>query len=148
VSVFGADAAELNFQRDSDKIEQMLTFNGNIGGYLSHDNEDHSNSPPRRCPGYIYALEIIEFLMDRYSPELPSDVPSIPQGRLAEIRARQTPFQTFVLMMGKITYNDVNKYFPTASDVKHPADTAARRLGSLNIVAAGKRSIPVYGKAT
>jgi hypothetical protein len=146
VSVFGVDAAELNFQRDSDKIEQMLTFNGNIGGYLRDGKEGYSNSSPRRCPGYMYALEIIVFLTDRYCPERSSEVPSIPQARLEELKARQTPFQKFVLMMGKITYNEVNKYFPTASDVKHPLDTAARRLGSLNIVAAGKRSIPVYGK--
>ncbi|KAG7345039.1 hypothetical protein IV203_032570 [Nitzschia inconspicua] len=30
VSVFGTDAGKLNFQRDPDKLKQMLTFNGNI----------------------------------------------------------------------------------------------------------------------
>ncbi|KAG7345038.1 hypothetical protein IV203_032569 [Nitzschia inconspicua] len=67
----------------------------------------------------------------------------IPQARVEEIKCSQATFQKFVLMMAKITYDAANKYFPTASDVKHPLDTTGRNIGHLSIVAAGKRSIPV-----
>ncbi|KAG7370111.1 hypothetical protein IV203_027857 [Nitzschia inconspicua] len=144
VSVFGTDAAKLNFQRDPDKLKQMLTFNGNINQIEAAGKS--FNFPPRRCPGYENATAIMEFSVDRYRPKLSidSEMHDIPQARLDEIKCSQTTFQKFVLMMGKITYDAANKYFPTASDVKHPLDTTGRNVGHLSIVAAGKRSIPVY----
>ncbi|KAG7344774.1 hypothetical protein IV203_032305 [Nitzschia inconspicua] len=144
VSVFGTDAGKLNFQRDPDKLKQMLTFNGNINQIEAAG--ESFNFPPRRCPGYENATAIMEFLVDRYRPKfsIDSEMHDIPQARLEEIKCSQTTFQNFVLMMGKITYAEANKYFPTASDVKHPLDSTGRNIGHLSIVAAGKRSIPVY----
>lgn len=144
MAVFGADAGDLNFQRDWDTLKQMLTFNGNLNE-VERAGKDF-NSPPRRCPGYENAVAIIEFLVDRYRPKVSDEVPDISQARLQEIEGKQTDFQKFVLKMGKITYDKANKYFPTASDVRHPLDTTGRQLGSLAIVAAGRRSIPIYGR--
>lgn len=146
MTVFGADAGEINFHRDPTIVKQMLTFNGNLSEVEAAGCD--FNSPPRRCPGYENAIAIMEYLIDRYCPKASTEVCDISQARLEEVKANETFFQKFVLMMGKITYNEANKYFPTASDVKHPLDTTGRKLGSLDIIAAGERSIPVYGKSS
>ena len=125
-------------------MKHMLTFNGNINGI---ERADHFNSPPRRCPGYENATSIIEFLIDRYCPKSPCDAPDITQRRLTEVKANETSFQKFILKMGRITYDQANKYFPTASDVKHPLETTGKKIGSMDIVAAGERKIPVYGRS-
>ena len=144
MTVFGDDAGELNFNRDWETLKHMLTFNGNLNT-VEHAGKNF-NAPPRRCPGYENAMEIMEFLVERYSPKISVDVPEVSQGRLQEIKGKQSSFQKFALVLGKSNYDRANKFFPTASDVKHPLDTTGRRLGSVPIVAAGNRSIPMYGK--
>jgi hypothetical protein len=149
VSVFGANASELNFERDPAVQYQMMTFNGNEKEIMESTKKDQFDSPPRRCPGWSYALDIIEFLVTRYCPpDLTSSTspPVITPDRLYEIQSKQTIFMKFVLKIGQLTYAENNKYFPHASDVKHPLDTQGRALGSSEVNASGTRSIPLYGK--
>jgi hypothetical protein len=146
VNVFGHDAEELNFDRDITVLGRMLTFNGNQNDIVHGIEKGDYNSPPRRCPGYSDALAIIKFLVNRYRPRPVGDVPTISQARLEEIKSKESFFQKFVLNMGQATYKETNKYFPTASDVKHPLDTNGKSIGCLPVVAAGERTIPVYGK--
>lgn len=101
VSVFGADAEKLNFNRDPSVLGHMLTFNGNETDISLGIARDDHDSPPRRCPGYGNALAIIKFLIDRYRPQSPDEIPKIPQARLAEIKSMETLFQKFVLKMGQ-----------------------------------------------
>lgn len=120
-----------------------MTFNGN-------DNEivesNCPNIPVRRCPGRGYALDIIEFLVDRYLPPIEPPIDIDMSQRLDEIASRESFFMKFVLFMGKVTYAENNKYFPHASEVIHPMDTAGRKLGATKILAAGGRMIPQHGK--
>jgi hypothetical protein len=127
----------------------MMTFNGNEKEIMEATKKGQYDSPPRRCPGWSYALEIIEFLVTRYCPlDLASSksLPVITPERLCEIQSKETFFMKFVLKMGQLTYAENNKYFPHASDVKHPLDTQGIALGASEIIASGTRSIPLYGK--
>jgi len=147
-SVFGPDADTLNFNRDMEVIGKMMTFNGNRNDIALGMAENEPNKPPRRCPGYANAMSIIIYLVDRFAPcaECLDAANAISEERLVEIHRKETLFQKFVLKMGQLTYNENNKYFPHASEVKHPMDCNGRKLGSLRIPAAGDRYIPVYGK--
>jgi hypothetical protein len=145
VSVLGEDADALNFDRDPFVLGKMLTFNGNHNDIHRAIAEGDHDTPPRRCPGYGNAMDIIEFLVDRYCPKVNMEEASIAPERLDEIQRKESWFMKFVLKMGQATYNENNKYFPHASEVKHPLDTNGRKIGSLMISAAGDRHIPVYG---
>lgn len=145
VSVFGPDAEVLNFDRDPTVLGKMMTFNGNHNDIVRAGDKGDFDTPPRRCPGYGNAMDIIEFLVDRYCPTPNEDIASVPPARIDEIQRKETWFMRFVLKMGQITYASNNKYFPHASEVKHPLDTNGRKIGSLMIAAAGDRNIPVYG---
>ena len=174
VSVFGDDASSLNFDRDPFITGQMLSFNANYNEIHASSQMGNNDSPPRRCPGekesrgevyfsmwgrpltnmnlfsacsgYSIALDIIEFLVNRYFPvnvELP---PTVSDKRLQEISKKESRFTQFVLHMGRKVYTENNQYFPHASEVKHPLDTAGCNLGSIKISAAGYRTIPAYGR--
>lgn len=145
VSVFGEDASVLNFDRDPFVLGKMMTFNGNYNDIAQGEKDKRYDCPPRRCPGYSYAIDIIQFLVDRYCPACDENIASISEERLAEIQRKETFFIKFVLKMGQVTYSRNNKYFPHASEVKHPLDTNGRKIGSLMITASGYRSIPLYG---
>ena len=133
--MFGEDAEEHNFRRDPSILGKMITFNGNWNGI------DGGNSPPRRCPGAHIAVEIIEFLVDRFKPR-----EVVQPDNLDEIQRDESPFMKFVLKMGRRNYAKNNTFFSHASDVKHPLDTDGRSLGSEKIVASGERYIPVNGR--
>lgn len=146
MSVFGANANELNFDRNPSVQYQMMTFNGNEKEIMNATKNGQYDSPPRRCPGWSYVLDIIEFLVTRYCPLASSESPPmITLERLSEIQSKETIFMKFVLKLGQFTYAENNKYFPHASDVKHPLDTEGRELGYREINASGTRSIPLYG---
>jgi hypothetical protein len=145
VSVFGEDAEVLNFDRESFVLGKMLTFNGNHNEIVRAGAKGDFDAPPRRCPGYSNAMNIIEFLVDRYCPNVSKNAVSVAPERLDEIQRKETLFMKFVLKMGQMTYAENNKYFPHASEVKHPLETNGRKIGSLKIPAAGDRHIPVYG---
>ena len=141
VDVFGADAECFVFDRPDQQLGLMMTFNG-TDNKIVHSN--NLNTPVRRCPGRGFALDIIEFLVDRF---LPPDHPLIDEDvSIAEIATRETFFMKIVLGLGKATYSQNNKYFPHASQVLHPMDTAGKKLGSEPIVACGGRLIPRYGE--
>ena len=147
VSVFGADASELKFDRDPSVQYQMLTFNGCEKEIMASTEKGQYDSPPRRCPGWSYALDIIEFLVTRYCPPDPASLGgNIMPKRLQEIQAKETGFMKIVLKLGQFTYAENNKYFPHASDATHPLDTKGRALGSNEVNASGTRSIPLYGE--
>ena len=133
--MFGAKADQHNFDRDPSDLGKMITFNGNWNGI------DGGNSPPRRCPGAHIAVEIIEFLVDRFKPR-----EVVQPDNLDEIQRDESPFMKFVLTMGRRNYARNNTYFSHASDVKHPLDTNGLSLGSEKIVASGERYIPVNGR--
>jgi hypothetical protein len=145
VSVFGEDAEVFNFDRDPSVLGKILTFNGNYNDIVRAGAEGVYDTPPRSCPGCSNAMNIIEFLVDRYCPKDNMEEASIAPERLDEIQRKESWFMKFVLKMGQATYNENNKYFPHASEVKHPLDTNGRKIGSLIISAAGDRHIPVYG---
>ena len=144
--MFGSDALELNFSRNSEVLGKMLTFNGNENDISDASKRDDYDTPPRRCPGYGYALDIIQFLVDRYAPQECSDAESyITQERFEQIGRKETGFMKFVLKMGKKTYAENNRYFPHASEVKHPLDTRGKALSPTEIAVGGIRSMPEYG---
>lgn len=148
MSVFGEDAQVVNIDRPDKVLGNMMTFNGNQNDIAEGLDEKPANhdKPVRRCPGYGYSLDIIEFLVDKF---LPPDEPPIDddmEARLKEIEGKESFFMRFVLKMGKKTYASNNKYFPHASEVLHPMDTAGTALGSSKVVAAGGRKIPCYGR--
>jgi hypothetical protein len=125
----------------------MMTFNGNLNE-IRHGESDHNyDFPARRCPGYSYALDIILFLVDRFRPPNQCSGSCVSDERLTEISNKETLFMKFVLKMGQVTYSENNKYFPQASEVKHPMDSNGRKLGRTKIKAAGERYIPIYGKS-
>jgi hypothetical protein len=148
VSVFGSDAEEYNFDRDASIVGRMLTFNGNQNDIaIAIDAGDH-NSPPRRCPGYGYALDIIEFLVDRYAPNDNNISLSnyISPERLREIKGKETSFMKIALTVGSKIYVVNNRYFPQASEVKHPLDVKEKPLNFSEISACGRvRHLPQYG---
>lgn len=147
-SVFGDDAHLVNFDRDPATLMKNLTFNGcqqEIHEAMSEENPN-SDFPIRRCPGYSYALDIIEFLADRFMPD--DDIPGaqISTEQMQQIQNRESMFVKYILRRGRSIYAQNNKYFPHPSCVKHPMDTAGCELGSRSISAAGRRTIPVVGK--
>ena len=147
-SAFGLDAGELNFDRSTEVVGKMLTFNGNSND-IAHGIEvgDH-DTPPRRCPGYGYALDILEFLVDRYAPHDHNDPGSyITPERFEQIKRKGNGFLKFVLKMGKKTYAANNRYFPSASEVQHPLDTKGKALNPVEIAIGGIRTMPEYGKS-
>lgn len=148
VSVFGEDAGVLNFDRPFEVLGRMMTFNGNENDIIEGMKKGDPNMPVRRCPGYDYALSIIEFLVDRFMPPDQPPISDDYKKRLDEIKSKESYFMRFVLWTGKKTYAENNEYFPHASEVIHPMDTAGEKLGSEKIIAAGGRTIPKYGKPT
>lgn len=147
ITVFGDDAAEINLDRDPSVIGKMLSFNGCYNDIQSaiRRQPQNLNSPPRRCPGYGYGLDIVQYLVDRYMPVDSYPGAQISAERLENIQKRESWFLWFVLRIGRATYAANNRYFPHASEVKHPRDTLETTLGTYTVHAAGERSIPIIG---
>jgi len=148
VRAFGPDAAIVKPDRDPAIQYQQLTFNGNENDIKLGASQGRPNFPVRRCPGWGIALDIIEFLVDRYAPPPDADRADelISDERMEEVKSRQSKFMSQVLDKGVSVYNENNKYFPHASEVRHPLDTKGRPPGHLNINVCGSRQIPKYGK--
>lgn len=141
-NVFGEDAEMVNIERPDEVLGGMMSFNGN-----QNDIAEGSDKPVRHCPGYDTSLDIIEFLVDRYMPPVEPPIDIGMESRLKEIKAQESFVMKFILKVGKKTYTENNKYFPHASEIVHPFDTAGTALGSGTIVTAGERTIACYGES-
>jgi hypothetical protein len=149
VDAFGPDAGEHNFDRDASVLGKMITFNGNQNDIAKAIEVGDHDTPPRRCPGYGYTLDIIEFLVHRYKPADMSFTVSdyISEERYSQIRRQESPFMKIALAVGSKVYVASNKYFPHASEVKHPLDTKGEPLDFFEFSACGRsRQMPNNGK--